>query len=73
MEKFDPMHLLGVERYNSLIAFITNALTNGILARVLSAALLILALWFVWRRKQVPMGMVLIALSVGFVFIGMVL
>jgi hypothetical protein len=73
MEKFDPINIFGPERYAAIVAFLTNALTNGILARLLSAVFLILALWFVWRKKQVPMGMVLVCLSVGFVFVGMVI
>jgi hypothetical protein len=71
MEKFDPVNIFGTERYDAIMAFLVGALSNGIFARLFSAAFLLLALWFVWRKKQVPMGIVMICLSVGFVFIGL--
>jgi uncharacterized membrane protein YjjB (DUF3815 family) len=71
MEKFDPVHIFGEEKYNAIIAFLIGALSNGIFARLFSALFLILALWFVWRKKQVPIGMVMVALSVGFVFVSL--
>jgi hypothetical protein len=71
MEKFDPINIFGAEKYEAIMAFLVGALSNGIFARLFSAVFLFLALWFVWRKKQVPVGMVMIGLSVGFVFVGL--
>lgn len=68
MKWFDPVYLLGEEGYSSIATFIVQSLFDGTFARVISAALLIIGVWFVFRKKQTAAGMGFIALSSLIIF-----
>lgn len=68
MDWLDPVKILGEDGYSSVVTFIVSSLFDGTFARVISAILLIIGLWFVFRRKQTAAGMGFVTLSTILIF-----
>lgn len=68
MKYFDPMYWLGEEGYAKVSEIIVAQLFNGNVARVLSAAFLLVGLWFVFRRKLTGAGLGFVSVSVILIF-----
>lgn len=68
MKWLDPAHLFGEEGYRALVNQIFLFFFNDTFARVLSAALLLMGAWLIFRRKQIAAGIGMILLSVAIIF-----
>lgn len=68
MKYLDPMYWLGQDGYAKISDIIITQLFNGNISRVLSAALLIIGMWFVFRRKLTGAGLGFVSVSVLLIF-----
>ncbi len=68
MKYLDPMYWLGQDGYAKISDMIITQLFNGNISRVLSAALLIIGMWFVFRRKLTGAGLGFVSVSVLLIF-----
>lgn len=68
MKYLDPLYWFGEDGYRSISEAIAAQLFNGNIARVLSAAFLIVGMWFVFRRKLTGTGLMFVSVSVLLIF-----
>lgn len=68
MKYLDPLYWLGEDGYRDISQQLVYQIFNGNLARVLSACLLALGMWFVFRRKLTGAGLGLVGLAVLIIF-----
>ena len=68
MKYLDPMYWLGEDGYTKISDIIITQLFNGNISRVVSAALLIIGMWFVFRRKLTGAGLGFVSVSVLLIF-----
>lgn len=68
MKYLDPLYWLGEDGYASVSDAVASQLFNGNIARILSAAFLIIGMWFVFRRKLTGTGLMFVSVSVLLIF-----
>lgn len=66
MKWLDPLYWMSQEQYDSLLNTLVTHILGGLGARIISALLLTLSVWFVLRRKNLPIGLIFMA---GCIFI----
>ena len=68
MKYLDPLYWLGEDGSASVSDAVAAQLFNGNIARILSAAFLIIGMWFVFRRKLTGTGLMFVSVSVLLIF-----